>query len=102
MSFHKVALVADVKENEILAVATRIGSIALTRIGSEILAFQNACSHDDNPLDDGILDGNQVVCPRHGARFDIRTGAVLKMPATADIEVYPVKISGDDVMVDFD
>lgn len=102
MSFHKVALFSDVKENAILAVNTRIGSIALTRVGGEILAFQNVCSHDENPLDDGRIEGMEVVCPRHGARFNIRTGAVVKMPATSDIEVYPVQISGDDVMVDLD
>ncbi|MCE9600383.1 MAG: non-heme iron oxygenase ferredoxin subunit [Spirochaetia bacterium] len=102
MSFHKVASVADVEENRILAVTTKIGPLALTRLNGEILAFKNACSHDENPLDDGRIDGEEIVCARHGARFNIRTGAVVKMPATSDIEVYPVQVSGNDVMVDLD
>lgn len=100
MALIKVASAKDVLENSILPVNTPAGSVALTRIGTEICAFQNACSHDDNPLDDGKIDGEEVICARHGARFNVRTGRVCRMPATSDIEVYPVQITGDDVFLE--
>ncbi len=102
MSLLRVAAANEIIEGRMTAVSTPAGSIALTRKGSDILAFQNVCTHDDNPLDDGKLEGEEVVCPRHGARFNIRTGAVCRMPATSDIEVYRVVISGEDVLVDLD
>jgi len=99
MSFLKVARTSEVKEHEVLAVMTRGGSVALTRVNGEICAFQNICTHDDNPLDDGAMEGEEIVCSRHGARFNVRTGKVCRMPATEDIEIYPVQIAGDDVLV---
>ena len=102
MSRLKVASLSQIKEGEMIAVDTSAGSIAVTRIGNEICAFQNVCTHDDNPLDDGKIEGEEVICPRHGARFNIRTGAVCRMPATSDIEVYPAHLSGEDVFLDID
>lgn len=96
----KVASAKDVLENTILPVNTQAGSVALTRISGQICAFQNACSHDDNPLDDGTIQGEEVVCARHGARFNIRTGRVCRMPATSDIEVFPVTVAGEDVFLE--
>jgi len=100
MALVKVASTKDVLENSILAVNTPGGSVALTRIGGDICAFANACSHDDNPLDDGKIEGEEVICARHGARFNVRTGRVCRMPATSDIEVYPVRITGEDVYLE--
>ena len=71
----------------------------LFRVGDEILAIEDRCSHDDNPLGDGVLDGCQIVCPRHGARFDIRTGKALTMPAVEDVSAYQVKIEDGDVFI---
>lgn len=100
MALVKVASVNDIPENAIVPVSTPAGSIALTRISGEICAFQNVCTHDDNPLDDGKIEGEEVVCSRHGARFNVRTGRVCRMPATSDIEVYPVQVTGQDVFLE--
>ena len=62
-------------------------------------AIDNTCTHDDGPLEDGWLDGCAIECPRHGARFDARTGAVLALPAAVPIRSYPVKVEGDEVAV---
>ena len=66
--------------------------IVVFRIGGELFAIADICSHDDGPLGDGDLEGYEIVCPRHGARFDIRTGKALALPAIVDISAYPVRV----------
>ena len=90
------------KEGEMHSYNTRIGRVALTRLNGKICAFENTCTHDGGSLEGGHLEGKEVVCPRHGARFDIETGAATRMPATESIEVYPVSIEGGEVLVDLD
>lgn len=65
----------------------------------EFAAIDDTCTHDDGPLADGWLDGASMECPRHGARFDVRTGKVLSLPAAVPINAYPVNVEGDDVKV---
>ncbi len=60
-------------------------------------AVDDTCTHDDGSLADGVLDGNAIECPRHGARFDVTTGKVLCLPAAIAIRSYPVRVDGDDV-----
>jgi len=74
--------------------------IMVARAGATLYAVEDRCSHDDGPLDEGLLDGAEVICPRHGARFDLRTGAATRMPASAPIRVFPVKVEGGAVLVD--
>lgn len=66
-------------------------AVARARETEQLYAVQDLCSHDDGPLGDGELDEYAIVCPRHGARFDVRTGEVLMMPAVAPIDTFPVK-----------
>lgn len=100
MSFLKLATIDQIKEGQLLSVPTRFGRIALTRKGADILAFQDVCTHDDGTLSGGTISGDEIECPRHGACFNMRTGKVTRMPATEDIDVFPVRISGSDVEVD--
>ncbi len=76
--------------------------IALYRIGDEIYATDDICSHEYAHLSEGWLEPEDctVECPLHGSRFDIRTGAALTLPAFAPIAVYPVRIEGQDVLVE--
>ncbi|MCD4674195.1 MAG: Rieske 2Fe-2S domain-containing protein [Anaerolineaceae bacterium] len=55
-------------------------------------AIQDVCTHDDGPLGDGDLDGCQLICPRHGARLDIRTGEALTLPAIIDVPAYLIRV----------
>ena len=56
--------------------------IALFNLDGEFYAIEDVCTHDDGPLVEGeIVNGCEVECPRHGARFDIRTGRAVRMPA---------------------
>ncbi len=63
-------------------------------------AIDDTCTHDDGSLADGWLDGTAIECPRHGARFDVRTGKVLCLPAAVAVHSYPVRVEGDDVKVE--
>jgi len=67
-------------------------SIIIFNIKGEYFAIQDACTHDNGPLGDGVVEDHCVVCPRHGARFDIRTGRVLALPAVKNIATFPVRV----------
>jgi len=66
--------------------------VVLFNIAGQLFAIADVCSHDDGPLGDGELDGFEIVCPRHGASFDVRSGKVLSLPAVIDIPAYPVRV----------
>jgi 3-phenylpropionate/trans-cinnamate dioxygenase ferredoxin subunit len=72
----------------------------LFRVGNTIYAIEDRCTHDDGPLGEGVLDGCEIVCPRHSARFDIRTGEALTMPAVEDVPTYAVRVEDGDVFVE--
>ena len=74
--------------------------IALCNVGGTFYAIQDLCTHDDGPLGEGTLRGDVVECPRHGARFDVRTGAAVRMPAIVPVKTYPVRVDGADVVVE--
>ena len=65
----------------------------------QVYAVEDVCTHDDGPLGEGQLDGFQIECPWHGARFDIRTGQVLCMPAVVDIRTFPVRVEDGEIFV---
>ncbi len=73
--------------------------IAVCNLDGQFFAIEDVCTHDGGPLDQGQLEGAEIECPRHGARFDVRTGAVTQMPAAMPLQTYPVKIEGDQLFV---
>ncbi len=73
--------------------------IALFKVADEIFAIADVCSHDDGPLAEGDVDDHHVICPRHGAHFDLRSGEALSLPAVVDIPAYPVRLEGDAILV---
>jgi 3-phenylpropionate/trans-cinnamate dioxygenase ferredoxin component len=66
--------------------------VAIFKIDDEFYAIEDVCSHDGTEIASGELDGDEIICPRHGARFCIKTGAVKSAPAYEDIHSYPVRI----------
>ncbi len=92
------AKLSDLKEGAITAVHISETAVALTRVGERVFAFGNVCTHDDGPLDEGHIEDGCVVCPRHGARFNLTTGKPT-FPAVVNIPIYDVKIEQDDVLV---
>src|SRR4051812_33100781 len=81
----------------LLEVEDRI--VVLLRVGGEFFCIDDVCTHDGGPLSEGRLDDHTIACPRHGAKFDIRTGKALTMPATVDTAAHEVKVEGDDIFV---
>jgi 3-phenylpropionate/trans-cinnamate dioxygenase ferredoxin subunit len=100
MTLHKAAKITDIRPGAVKVVALGDDDIALCNVDGQFYAIANLCTHDGSPLDQGYLDGVAVECPRHGARFDVRTGAVLALPAVVPIPTYRVKIHGDDIFVE--
>ena len=66
--------------------------IAVFNLSGEFYAIEDICTHDGDVLTGGEVDGKEIVCPRHGARFDITTGEVLADPAYEDLPTFPVRI----------
>jgi 3-phenylpropionate/trans-cinnamate dioxygenase ferredoxin component len=74
--------------------------VVVINLDGKYYAVEDVCTHDGGPLGEGKLEGCQLVCPRHGARFDVRTGAALTMPAFEPAPTYEVRIEGDNVLVE--
>ena len=91
---------SEVTEGHAKIVTVKGVEVALCRVEGTVYGVENKCSHDDGPLGEGELEGYAIVCPRHGAKFDVRTGEVLRMPAAFPCRVFAVKTVGDDVQVD--
>ena len=74
--------------------------VVLFHVGGSYYCLEDVCTHDGGPLGEGELDGTSIACPRHGAKFDIRTGSALTMPATTDTIAHRVKVEGTDVLIE--
>lgn len=74
--------------------------VAIFNVDGVFYAIEDVCTHDGGNLVEGDLMGNEIECPRHGARFDVRTGAATKMPAFEPVPTYEVQVAGDDVLVE--
>jgi 3-phenylpropionate/trans-cinnamate dioxygenase ferredoxin subunit len=75
-------------------------TICVTRVGDEIFAIDDTCSHSDASLSEGEVTDLKIECWLHGAEFDLRTGEALTPPAVAPVKVYPVTVDGDSVTVE--
>jgi nitrite reductase/ring-hydroxylating ferredoxin subunit len=76
--------------------------IAVFNVGGSYYAIENTCPHRGGPLAEGMMAGEEVICPWHGARFNVKTGAVLTPPAQRSVKSFPVRVTGDDVEVEVD
>jgi nitrite reductase (NADH) small subunit len=74
--------------------------IALFNVEGSFHAIDDTCTHRGGPLSEGSLEGNQVTCPLHGARFDVTTGEVLGPPAPQGVARYNVRVEGSDIEVE--
>ena len=99
-TFVRVATRSEVPEGGGTCVEVEGKRSALFNLSGEIYAIDDECTHIGGPLSDGFVDGEEVECPWHSARFNIKTGEVLGPPAFEGIASYRVRLSGDDVEVE--
>src|SRR3989304_2434275 len=89
----------DVPEGEMLIVEGEGAEIVLANVGGEIYAFGNECTHRGGPLGEGLLEGEEVECPFHQGRFNVKTGEAVQEPPTAPVPTYQGRGDGDDIKV---
>jgi 3-phenylpropionate/trans-cinnamate dioxygenase ferredoxin subunit len=98
-NFVRICRVSDVPDPGKAVIEVEDRFLAVFHVAGRFYVLDDCCTHDGGPLGEGRLEGFTIVCPRHGAKFDIRDGRVLCMPAVADTPSFPVKIEGGDVLV---
>jgi 3-phenylpropionate/trans-cinnamate dioxygenase ferredoxin subunit len=90
--FVRIAPLSDLPEGERLYLELEGKPIVVFNVAGGIFAIGDVCSHDNGPLGDGEIEDHEVICPRHGARFDLRSGKATSLPAVVDIPAYPTRI----------
>ncbi|MBT2304140.1 non-heme iron oxygenase ferredoxin subunit [Variovorax paradoxus] len=100
MTWTRIAAATQLQDDEVMSIALGGAQLALYRSAGEFHVTDNVCTHQYALLSDGYVEDGCIECPLHQARFDLRTGVALCAPATQPIRVYPVRVEGDDVLVD--
>lgn len=90
---------ASLHEGEHVVVDLDGMDVAVFRIDGELYAIEDACTHDGAEIASGRLEGAEIICPRHGARFCVKTGKVLKAPAYEDLSCFPVRVENGVIQV---
>lgn len=98
--FVRVAHLDDIPPGARMLVDLDEETVVIFNVDGNLYCIADICTHDGGPLADGELEDCEIICPRHGARFDIKTGAVLSMPAVTPVPAYAVKIEDDGVYVE--
>jgi 3-phenylpropionate/trans-cinnamate dioxygenase ferredoxin subunit len=101
-SFRPALKAADLPAGESRLVRISGKEVLLVSLEGEVHALSNACPHAGGPLHQGRLEGDAIVCPLHGARFDCKDGSVLRGPARSGLLRYPSRIEGEWIQVDVD
>ncbi|MCH9670787.1 MAG: non-heme iron oxygenase ferredoxin subunit [Gammaproteobacteria bacterium] len=102
MAFVQACSTADVEPGEAFLFDYEGQGIAIVNLDNQFFALDDRCSHDNWSLCDGYVEGEEIVCSLHMARFCVRTGEVRMPPAYEPLSVYPVKVEGTEVWVDPD
>lgn len=98
-TFFPILAYDDLMSGERIFIEVDNEPVVVFNIGGSIFAIGDRCTHDDGPLGDGDVDDHQVTCPRHGAKFDVRTGAALTLPAVEATKVYPTRINDGQIEI---
>lgn len=95
--FEKVATVDEIEPGGRKSVVVDDEPALLIRVGDDFYCINDICTHDGQAMTDGPIEGREITCPRHGARFDVTTGEPLCMPATEPVETYEVEIRDGEI-----
>ncbi len=99
-TFHKVTETKNLAPGQSMAVEVAGNKLALFNVDGTFYAIGDTCTHRGGPLSEGSLEGSTVICPWHGASFDVCTGKNLTPPAPAEVTSYNVRVAGDDVEIE--
>jgi 3-phenylpropionate/trans-cinnamate dioxygenase ferredoxin subunit len=94
-----VAAAGDIAPGDYEIAETDEHVIAVFNVDGELYAIEDVCTHDGEELTGGPVEGDQIICPRHGARFCLRSGKALTAPAYEDLPTYPVRIRDGRIQV---
>lgn len=101
-NFEKLASLRELNTCKLMRVKRDKADICLAYVEGTVYAIDDMCSHEDASLAKGSLHGHCLKCPLHGSRFDLVSGEALDEPAEDNVKTYPVKIDGDDILVQID
>ena len=102
MSFVRVCAAADLPPGAMIRIDAGREPVVVCNVDGTVHALDDTCTHAEWSLADGLLENGVLFCPLHNARFCARTGRVLAAPAPEPLKVYPVRLEGDDVLVDLE
>lgn len=97
--FEKVAEADELSDGDRKSLILDDIPALLLRLGGNYYCIEDVCTHDGQPLTDGAIEDCSIVCPRHGAKFDLKNGAALCMPATEPVQTFVVEIRDDGIYV---
>jgi 3-phenylpropionate/trans-cinnamate dioxygenase ferredoxin subunit len=95
----KAAMKSDIKPGAMKAVEIEGLPIGICRVGDSFYAIGDMCTHDGAPLDGGEMVGDQIECPRHGARFDVKSGKAMCLPAVTPVPIYRLEEKGEELWI---
>ncbi len=98
--FVKVATISEIADQSAKLLNVEGKRIALFNLGGEFYALDDTCPHASGPLSEGSIEGEDVECPWHGSRFNIKTGEVTAPPADENVAKYKVRVTGDGIEVE--
>ena len=98
-TWQRVGSQSDIPPERVAVYQVGDHDVAVCNVNGQFYAIDDLCTHDGGALDQGELDGVEIECPRHGARFDVTTGAVTQLPAFEPVETHGVRLEGEDVLV---
>jgi len=98
-SWQTVAKMAEIPPERVAMFQVGDHEVAVCNVNGQFYAIDNLCTHDGGSLDQGELEGDQIECPRHGARFDVTSGAATQLPAFEPVATHDVRVQGDSIDV---
>ena len=102
VEWHRVAAAGDIDDDDVKQVVVEGHPVGIYKVSGEFFAIDDVCTHAFAVLSEGYLEDHAIECPLHQGCFDVRTGEALNAPVTVDVRSYPVKIEGEDVMIEYE
>ena len=99
IEYYEIVPASELPPGERLFVEIEGQSLVIFNIAGQYFSIADVCSHDDGPVGEGDIEGYNVVCPRHGGEFDIRTGKAVQLPVVVDIPAYPVQVRDGNIYI---